>query len=51
MELAADIPRVTGDRVRWQQVIMNSIMNSIDATENVDGTRELATKSRLAENE
>jgi signal transduction histidine kinase len=40
-----------GDRVQLQQVMMNLIMNSIDAMKNVDGTRELAIASRRAENE
>jgi C4-dicarboxylate-specific signal transduction histidine kinase len=50
-ELAADLPRVMGDRVQLQQVMMNLISNSIDAMKNVDGRRELAIKSRRAENE
>jgi len=45
-ELAADLPQVTGDRVQLQQVLMNLIMNSIDAMRGVDGTRELAITSR-----
>src|SRR5712691_5012083 len=31
MELAADLPRIMGDRVQLQQVLMNLIVNSIDA--------------------
>jgi signal transduction histidine kinase len=50
-ELAADLPEVVGDRVQLQQVMMNLIMNSIDAMRDVDGTRELIIKSRRAENE
>jgi C4-dicarboxylate-specific signal transduction histidine kinase len=50
-ELAANLPQVMGDRVQLQQVMMNLMMNSIDAMRNVDGTRELAMISRLAENE
>jgi NO-binding membrane sensor protein with MHYT domain len=50
-DLAADLPGVRGDRVQLQQVIMNLISNSIDAMNGVDGTRELAIKSRRAENE
>src|SRR6267142_6878196 len=50
-ELAADLPKVMGDRVQLQQVIMNLISNSIDAMKDVDRTRELAIKSRRAENE
>jgi PAS domain S-box-containing protein len=50
-ELAADLPQVMGDRVQLQQVMMNLIMNGIDAMKAVDGERELAIKSQRAENE
>jgi signal transduction histidine kinase len=40
-----------GDRVQLQQVLMNLMINSIDATKSVDGTRELAIKSQRADNE
>jgi PAS domain S-box-containing protein len=50
-ELAEDLPQIMGDRVQLQQVIMNLIMNSIDAMKDVDGTRELTIKSQRAENE
>jgi PAS domain S-box-containing protein len=50
-ELAPDLPQVMGDRVQLQQVMMNLIMNSVDAMKTVDGARELAIYSRLAENE
>jgi PAS domain S-box-containing protein len=49
--LGADLPQVMGDRVQLQQVMMNLIMNSIDAIKDVGGTRELAIKSQRAENE
>jgi PAS domain S-box-containing protein len=49
-ELAADLPQVTGDRVQLQQVMMNLMINSIDAMKAVDGTRNLAIKSQRAEN-
>jgi C4-dicarboxylate-specific signal transduction histidine kinase len=48
-ELAADLPRVMGDRVQLQQVLMNLMMNSIDAMKNVDGTRELIVQSQRVE--
>jgi NO-binding membrane sensor protein with MHYT domain len=51
MELAADLPQVSGDRVQLQQVMMNLMMNGIDAMKDVDGTRELAIKSHLTGNE
>ena len=50
-ELAADLPPIVGDRVQLQQVAMNLIVNSIEAMKDVDGTRELAIQSQLAENE
>jgi C4-dicarboxylate-specific signal transduction histidine kinase len=50
-ELAADLPQAMGDRVQLQQVVMNLMVNSIDAMEDVDGARELAIKSQRAENE
>jgi PAS domain S-box-containing protein len=51
MELAANLPQIMGDRVQLQQVLMNLIMNSIDAMKDVDGTRELVIKSQRGENE
>jgi len=48
-ELAPNIPQVRGDRVQLQQVLMNLMMNSIDAMKNVDGTRELIIRSHRAE--
>ncbi|MGA8555188.1 MAG: ATP-binding protein, partial [Candidatus Acidiferrales bacterium] len=50
-ELAADLPHIIGDRVQLQQVIMNLIVNSIDAMKDVDGTRELAIRSQRTEKE
>jgi C4-dicarboxylate-specific signal transduction histidine kinase len=50
-ELAADLPQVMGDYVQLQQVLMNLMINGIDAMKDADGTRELAIKSRRAENE
>jgi signal transduction histidine kinase len=37
--------------VQLQQVLLNLMMNSIDAMKGMDGTRELAIKSQRAENE
>ena len=50
-ELAADLPQIIGDRVQLQQVSINLIVNSIDAMKDVDGTRDLAIKSQLTQNE
>jgi PAS domain S-box-containing protein len=50
-DLAADLPQLMADRVQLQQVMLNLIMNSIDAMKDSDGTRELAIKSQRAENE
>lgn len=49
-DLEADIPGVMADRVQLQQVLMNLILNGIDAMKDADGARELAIKSQRAEN-
>ncbi|HWX53290.1 MAG TPA: MHYT domain-containing protein [Verrucomicrobiae bacterium] len=50
-ELAAALPRVMGDSVQLQQVMMNLMINSIEAMKDVDKTRNLAIKSQRAESE
>jgi signal transduction histidine kinase len=50
-ELAADLPQVMADRVQLQQVLMNLMLNGIEAMKEVDGKRELVIKSQHAENE
>jgi signal transduction histidine kinase len=47
-DLSGDVPPVLGDRVQVQQVMMNLIMNSIDAMKGVHGTRDLVITSRPA---
>jgi len=44
--LATDLPVVMGDRVQLQQVMMNLIINSIEAMKSVDGNREVAIQSQ-----
>jgi C4-dicarboxylate-specific signal transduction histidine kinase len=48
-ELAADLLQVTADRVQLQQVLMNLMMNGIDAMKDADGTRELTIQSQRDE--
>ena len=50
-ELAEDLPQIIGDRVQLQQVMMNLMINGIDAMKDVDGMRELAVKSQRVEHE
>ena len=46
MQLAADLPRVLGDRVQLQQVILNLVMNGIEAMSPVtDRPREMLIRS------
>jgi PAS domain S-box-containing protein len=49
-QLALDLPQVMGDRVQLQQVLMNLLLNSIDAMKDVDTTRELIINSQPAKN-
>ena len=50
-DLAADLPQLMGDRVQLPQVLMNLMVNSIDAMKDVDGRRELAIQSQRTEND
>jgi C4-dicarboxylate-specific signal transduction histidine kinase len=49
MELAEDLPPVLADRVQLQQVLMNLMMNGIDAMKTVNGTRQLSLISERGE--
>jgi signal transduction histidine kinase len=46
-DLAAGLPQITADRVQLQQVLMNLMLNGIEAMRDVGG--ELNIKSQLAE--
>ena len=50
MELAQALPTIPGDRVQLQQVIINLVMNGIEAMQSVpDRPRELVIRSRQDE--
>ena len=51
IDLAADLPQVMADRVQLQQVLMNLMINGIEAMKDAEGTRELAIRSQRTENE
>lgn len=48
-DLSADLPKVRADSVQVQQVMMNLIMNGIDAMKEVKQRRELTIRSRRAD--
>jgi PAS domain S-box-containing protein len=48
-KLAADLPVVVGDRLQLQQVLMNLMINSIEAMKNVEGIRRLTLNSELSD--
>ena len=50
MELAPTLPKILGDRVQLQQVIINLVMNGIESMQSVlDRPRELVVRSRQDE--
>jgi PAS domain S-box-containing protein len=51
VELDTNLPKVVADSVQVQQVLMNLIMNSIDAMKDVDQTRELSIRSQSADDQ
>jgi C4-dicarboxylate-specific signal transduction histidine kinase len=52
MDLAADLPSVLGDRVQLQQVVMNLILNGVEAMRNVaEHERNLLIKTERGEGE
>ena len=50
-ELAQDLPQILGDRVQLQQVLMNLMINSIEAMKDIDQRRELTIKTQRGEGE
>src|SRR5580765_942263 len=52
MNLAASLPRVSGDRIQLQQVILNLVMNGIEAMNTVtDRPREMIIRSSAHESD
>jgi len=47
IDLATDVPKITADRVQLQQVLMNIILNGIEATKETGGV--LTVKSQLGQ--
>jgi PAS domain S-box-containing protein len=45
-ELTAALPQIIGDRVQLQQVLMNLIVNGIEATRDYEGAREMVISSQ-----
>src|SRR5688572_18222891 len=50
-ELSTSLPLLMADRVQIQQVLVNLIVNGIDATKSVDSPRELYLSSQLTDAE
>lgn len=49
-ELATDLPVINADRVQLQQVLMNLMLNAIDAMKNIDTPGELTIKTHHSTN-
>ena len=49
-ELANDLPRIMADRVQLQQVLMNLMLNGIEAMKDRDSGGELTIKSQRGDN-
>ncbi|QBR03635.1 trifunctional serine/threonine-protein kinase/ATP-binding protein/sensor histidine kinase [Paraburkholderia pallida] len=49
VELAEGLPFIEGDRVELQQVILNLVINSLDAMSSIDGVRQVHVTAREAD--
>ena len=49
-DLAGDLPTIMADRVQLQQVLMNLMLNGIEAMKDMDTGGELTIKSQLGDN-
>lgn len=49
MELAPGLPPILADRVQMEQVLLNLLLNGIEALEGISGRREVAIRTAVAE--
>jgi PAS domain S-box-containing protein len=49
-ELATDLPLIRGDKVHLQQVLLNLLLNGMDAMSHMTGARRLTVRTALDEN-
>ena len=50
-KLASDLPLIVADRIQLQQVLMNLMINGIDAMRSVDGPRQLTLSTQTESDE
>jgi len=50
MSIAPELPRISADRISLQHVILNLVMNAMEAMEPVRGAREVVLQTQLAGN-
>jgi two-component system sensor kinase FixL len=49
LELAGELPRVMGDRIQLQQVLLNLVMNGADSMDGSPGPRTLCVRTRASD--